>query len=474
MIEEEQSEITKREKRNKQFASPGGMHDILPANQPAWNHLYKKVNELAQDYGFGRIETPIVEQAELFSKGIGAATDIIEHEMYLLKSKGGDILALRPEGTAPTVRAYVEHGMHVWPQPVKLWYWGPMFRHERPQRGRYRQLWQFGFEVFGDEDPAIDAEVIQLLTILFKELGLKDVSVQINSIGCSQCRPYYKKTLLHYYRPHVDKICANCRRRMKINPMRMLDCKDERCVRIKQNAPQIVDHLCEDCRKHFKTLLEFLEEINITYFLNPYLVRGLDYYNRTVFEIWPQDMIEPGREEVKEEGQEPQKPKEEKGSQFALAGGGRYDNLVKMLGGRSTPAFGAAAGIERIVHELKRKNAKIPVAPAPRVFLIQLGDMAKRKSLKLFEELRQNGITVASSFGRDSIKSQLKIADKLGVEYTLILGQKEALEDTIILREMMAGEQLTVPMRKLIDILKAKLAKRPKRIPTRPSFFDAI
>ena len=471
-MQEEQPEILKKERRNKQYASPNGMHDILPVSWPAWNYLYKKVNELAHDYGFGRIETPIVEQAELFSKGIGAATDIIEHEMYLLKSKGGDTLALRPEGTAPTVRAFVEHGMHVWSQPVKLWYWGPMFRHERPQRGRYRQLWQFGFEVFGDEDPAIDAEVIQLLTILFKELGLKDVSVQLNSIGCSQCRPYYKKTLLHYYRPHADKICANCRRRMKINPMRMLDCKDERCVRVKQNAPQIVDHICEDCRHHFKNLLEFLEEINITYFLNPYLVRGLDYYNRTVFEIWPHDKVTPGQEEAKKDGEEANKPKEEKGSQFALAGGGRYDNLVKMLGGRTTPAFGAAAGIERIVHELKRKNVKIPEAPAPRIFLIQLGDMAKRKSLKLFEELRNNGISAASSFGRDSIKSQLKIADKLGVEYTLILGQKEALEDTIILREMLAGEQLTIPMRKLMDVLKTKLAKKPKRKVPRTSFFQ--
>lgn len=460
MIEDQE---IKPERRNKHFASPSGMHDILPEHQPSWNYLYKKIYEIADEYGFGRIETPVVEQAELFSKGIGVATDIVEHELYFLKAKGGEALALRPEGTAGVVRAYIEHGMHVWPQPVKLWYWGPMFRHERPQKGRYRELWQFGFEVFGDEDPAIDAEAIQLVCIALKELGLRDTTVQINSIGCSQCRPYYKKTLLHYYRAHVEAICANCRRRMKVNPMRLLDCKDERCVRIKQNAPQIVDHLCEDCRKHFKSLLEFLEEISITYLLNPYLVRGLDYYNRTVFEIWPQEVtiVPESKEETGASGQ--QSSPQESGSQFALAGGGRYDNLVKMLGGKPTPAFGAAAGIERIIAELKRKNVKIPSPPAPRVFLIQLGDMAKRKSFKLFEELRQNGIGTASSFGRDSIKSQLKLADKLGVEYTLILGQKEALEDTIILREMMNGEQLTVPIKKLIDVLKTKLAKRPKK-----------
>ncbi|OHA46578.1 MAG: hypothetical protein A3A80_01785 [Candidatus Terrybacteria bacterium RIFCSPLOWO2_01_FULL_44_24] len=462
---EEQDQNHKRS-RGRHYFAPSGMHDILPQDQNVRNYVYETVSELASDYGFGRIDTPIVEQAELFSKGIGTSTDIVEHEMYFLKTKGGEVLALRPEGTAPIVRAYTEHGMHVWPQPVKLWYWGPMFRHERQQRGRFRQFWQYGFEVIGGEDAAIDAEVIQLMSNILKEFGLKDITIQINSIGCSQCRPYYKKALVHYYRPHIDKLCANCRRRIKVNPMRMLDCKDERCARFKQNAPQIVDHLCEDCRKHLKTLLEFLEEISLPYFLNPYLVRGLDYYNRTVFEIWPQEVViseyKKGEgEAAKEDNQQSQS--RESPPKFALVAGGRYDNLVKILGGRPAPAFGAAAGVERIIYELKRRNLKIPEPRKPRVFLIQLGDLAKRKSLKLFEELRQSGIKIASSFGRDSIKSQLKLADKLGVDYTLILGQKEALENTVIVRDMHNGEQLTVQMPKLHDFLKARLSRRAKK-----------
>ncbi len=457
-MDEQQPEEIKKEKRNKAYAAPAGMHDILPDEQHVRQHIFETVQELATGYGFGRIDTPVVEQAELFSKGIGEVTDIVEHEMYMLKTKGGEMLALRPEGTAPIVRAYVEHGMHVWPQPVKMWYWQPMFRHERQQRGRYRQFWQFGFEALGEVDAAIDAEIIQLMVTILKELGLKDVNVQLNSIGCSQCRPYYKKALAHYYRPFAEKICANCRRRMKVNPLRMLDCKDERCVRIRQGAPQIMDHICEECRKHLKNLLEFLEEISMPYFLNPYLVRGLDYYNRTVFEIMPADaaVVENAEEQVKPgEGAD----RKERPAQLALIAGGRYDGLVKMLGGRTTPAFGAAAGIERIVHEMKKRGVKIPEAPKPKVFVVQLGDLAKRKSLRLFEDLRQNNIRVASSFGRDSIKSQLKLADKLGVEFALILGQKEALENSIILREMTAGEQFTVPMHKLVDTLKNKLRK---------------
>ena len=419
------------------FQSPTGMHDILPEDEKYFQKIYDIVKEIASFYNFQKIETPILEESELFSRGVGLATDIVQKEMFSLKTRGGDFLTLRPEGTAPVVRAYIENGMQNLPQPVKLWYWGPFFRYEKPQLGRYRQFWQFGLEVLGEESSIIDAQIIQIFYNILRELKFKNLIIEVNSIGDSACRPYYKKLLVSYFRGRIESLCQDCRRRIKENPLRILDCKEEKCQRIVSQSPQTIDHLCEDCHQHFKEVLEFLDEIELPYHLNPYLVRGLDYYTRTVFEIY--DGQERGR------------------ALGALAGGGRYDALIKILGGTDTPACGAAGGIERIISLMKEKAIILKKEKVPQIFLSQLGNLAKRKSLKLMEDFRREGILISESLGRNSLKVQLQIADKIGAKYTLILGQKEALEGTIIIRDMVNGRQETVKFEKLVKEMKKRL-----------------
>jgi len=422
------------------FQSPTGMHDILPPEQKYFQKIYEVSENIANFYQFQKIETPILEETELFSKGIGLATDIVGKQMFTLRTKGGDYLTLRPEGTAPVVRAYIKHGMSNLPQPVKLWYFGPYFRYEKPQAGRYRQFWQFGFEVFGEESPVIDAQIIQIFYNILRELKLKNLITDINSIGDSQCRPYYKKLLMSYFRSRESSLCADCRRRLRENPLRILDCEEEKCQRIISQAPQMIDHLCENCHSHFKEVLEFLDEIELPYHLNPYLVRGLDYYTKTVFEIY----------EESEEGR----------AQGALTGGGRYDALVKLLGGKDTPAVGASTGIERMIAAMKTKAIRLPQESRPKIYLAQLGTLAKRKSLRLLEDFRTAKIQVSESFGRDSLKAQLARADKIEAKYTLILGQREALEGTIIIRDMETGRQETIKTEKVVKEIKKKLKNK--------------
>lgn len=421
------------------FQGPTGMHDILPEEQKYFQKIEDTCQEIANFYGFQRIETPILEETELFSKGIGLATDIVGKQMFTLRTKGGDYLTLRPEGTAPVVRAYIEKGMQNLPQPIKLWYFGPFFRYEHPQAGRFRQFWQFGFEVLGEENSVLDAQIIQIFYNILRELKLKDLIAQVNSIGDSQCRPYYKKLLTSYFRSRESSLCLDCRRRLRENPLRILDCKEEKCQQIRAQAPQILDHLCENCHQHFKEVLEFLDELELPYHLDPYLVRGLDYYTKTVFEIV----------EDSPEGK----------TQGSLTGGGRYDALVKLLGGKETPAVGGAGGVERIIQLMKTKAIRFPKEKAAEIFLAQLGELAKRKSLKLIEDFREAKILVGESLGRDSLKAQLKIADRIGTKYTLILGQKEALEGNIIIRDMKTGKQETVKLDKVISELKKRLKK---------------
>jgi len=421
------------------FQSPTGMHDILPEELRYFQKIYEIVKEIAEFYNFQKIETPILEETELFSSGVGTATDIVQKEMFSFKTRGDNSLSLRPEGTAPIIRAYLEQGMQNWPQPVKLWYFGPYFRYEKPQQSRYRQFWQFGLEVLGEESSIIDAQIIQIFYNILKELKLKNLIIEVNSIGDSFCRPYYKKLLVSYFRGRFESLCQNCKRRLKENPLRILDCKEEKCQRIVAQGPQIIDHLCDACKKHLKEVLEFLEEIELPYRLNPYLVRGLDYYTRTVFEIYGED--------------------EESRAVGALAGGGRYDALVKILGGEDTPAIGSAAGVERIISLMKEKATRLKKEKTPLIFLAQLGNLAKRKSLKLIEDFRKENILISESLGRDSLKAQLKIADRVGAEYTLILGQREALEGTILIRDMTSGRQETVKLEKIVKEMEKRLKK---------------
>jgi histidyl-tRNA synthetase len=417
-----------------------GMHDILPEDQVYFQKVQKAVENITGYYGFQKIDTPVLEQAEVFLKGTGAGTDIVEKEMYAFRTKGGDLVALRPEYTSGIVRSYIEHGMHNLPQPVKLWYYGPCFRHERPQAGRYRQFYQFGFEVLGEKNASIDGQVIQMSYDILKELGFKNLMIEVNSIGDSECRPYFKKILTSYFRSRKSSLCSDCQRRLKENPLRILDCKEEKCQRIKAGAPQIIDHLCESCHLHFKQVLEFLDELELPYTLNSCLVRGLDYYTKTVFEIT----------EKSEEGK----------NQGTLIGGGRYDGLTKTLGGRDTPACGVSGGTERVVNLMKTRDIKLPQnQKEAKIFLAQLGQLAKRKSLKLFEEFREAKIPVAESFSKDSLKTQLRVANKLGIKYVLIFGQKEALEGFVTLRDMDTGAQKEIKLDKVVKEMKNKIKK---------------
>ncbi|MDD2731906.1 MAG: histidine--tRNA ligase [Candidatus Pacebacteria bacterium] len=427
------------------FQSQAGMNDILPEDQKYFKKVYEVVSEIADFYGFSKIETPILENADLFTTATGTATDIVKKQMYSFRTKSGDFLTLRPEGTPGIIRAYIEHGMQNLPHPVKLWYFGPFFRYERPQSGRYRQFHQFGFEVIGEKGAVVDAQIIQIFYNILKELKLKSLIIEINSIGDSQCRPYYKKLLSNYFRNRESSLCVECRRRLKENVLRILDCKEEKCQPVKADAPQILDHLCEECRLHFKEVLEFLDEVEIPYRLNPYLVRGLDYYTKTIFEIFS----------ISEKQDQDSKEKE-----LALGGGGRYDKLVKILGGKDMPASGGAVGIERVVSLLKNQDVRFKEENKVSVFIAQLGNLAKRKSLKLMDGFRKMNIKVAESFGKDSLKAQLNRADRIGAKYSLIIGQQESLDNTVIIRDMKTGKQNIVKFEKVLEEIKRLLKNK--------------
>jgi len=410
-----------------------GMRDILPDEQPYWERVRKALSIAASEYGFQRIDLPTVEFAHLYLRTIGEGTDILDKEIYLFNTRGGDRVALRPEMTAGLCRAYIEHGMGVLPKPIKLFTMGPVFRYDRPQEGRYREHWQANFDMFGENDPILDAQTIQLAYRVVGQLGLKNIEFQVNSIGTPESRRDYEKALVRYLEAQKTKLCQNCRERLVSNPMRILDCKEDKCIQLTAHAPQSIDYLDQESRDHFKHLLEYLDELELPYSINARLVRGLDYYTNTVFEIRSTD---------------------KDGKNYSLGGGGRYNRLIEMLGGEPTPAIGFGLGLDRIVLEMKRTQVKPHQEPRPRVFLAQLGDMAKKKSLRLFSALEKNGILIAESFGRGSLKSQLRVANRLGVEVTIIVGQKEALDGTAIVKDMISGTQETVTQERLVDAAK--------------------
>lgn len=426
-------------RKDKKFSRLRGMRDVFFDDFRYWNLAKKKALEIARAYSFGEIEAPILEAAEMYERSSGKTSDIVTKEMYSFVDKSGEKVALRPEITPGLVRAYIEHGMFNLPQPVRMASVGPIFRHEKPQAGRYRQAHQIDLEIFGEANPMADAQLILIAYNIFRELQV-EVMIQINSIGCKDCRVGYMEKLTDYYkeRGKKAKLCQDCKKRMAKNPLRLLDCKEEGCLELRDEAPQIIDHLCESCKDHFVKTLEYLDELSIPYNLNPHLVRGLDYYNRTVFEIWPID--------------------DDQARQAALGGGGRYDDLVEYMGGRPTPACGFAIGLERMISKIKDKNIPLLSDETCDVFIAQLGEQPRRKAMVLFEELRRAGLVVRQSFTKDSLKAQLEEANRWGTKYSLILGQKELIDGTILIRDMESGIQEVIDYKKIRSEIEKRLA----------------
>ena len=424
----------------KTFQAPKGMHDVLPSDEPYWEKIEGAVRGLSKLYGFSRIEPPVMEFADLYSKTSGEESYVVEKEMYTLKTKGGDVLALRPEYTPGIARAYMENGLSRMGQPQKLFSMGPVFRHDRPQLGRYRQFTQMNFDILGGvNDPIYDAEIIEIFADLLNDLKLKSFILKINSIGCRICRPIYKKQLTNYYKNHEKELCEDCLRRLKTNPLKLLDCKEEHCVKLKEKAPNFLDKLCVTCSAHFKAVLEYLGEVGIPYEIDNHLVRGLDYYSRTVFEFYADG------------------PEQQIG---AIVAGGRYDYLMETIGGHLTPAVGGAAGAERIIAVMRAKEIAMPPKQARRVFLAHAGELAKQKAFALLKDLRARGVTVSEALAKESLKAQLKVADKEGIGLALILGQKEIYEKSIIVRDLVSGLQEAVQLEKLPDEIKKRLSAK--------------
>jgi histidyl-tRNA synthetase len=417
-----------------QFQRPTGTLDVLPEDQPYWYHVRDRARRLAELGGFERIDVPIFEVTELFARGVGEGTDIVDKEMYSFEDKGGHSITLRPEFTAGILRAYIENGMRVLPQPVKLYTFGPIFRYERPQAGRYRQHTQFDVEILGDQDPAADVEVMTLIWDLYESLGFQDLTFQLNSTGCPKCKPGYVAVLKDYYARHLDQVCEDCRRRLEINPLRTLDCKVDRCQPLIEGAPHIVDYLCEECAGHFAELQASLDLLDRTYTINHRLVRGLDYYTKTVFEVWAAGI----------------------GAQAAVCGGGRYDGLAELLGGPPTPGVGVAAGLERIILVMKQLEVGVPSLPPPPVFVASLGPEARRKAVRLANALRAADVGAWLAFGERGLKSQLREAGKRGARYVVILGEDELAAGKAAVRDMQAGKQMDVDLASLVDWLKAR------------------
>jgi histidyl-tRNA synthetase len=413
------------------YQAPRGTQDILPEEQAYRCYIEQKAADICRLYGYKRLDTPIFEDTHLFIKGTGETTDIVQKEMYTFEDRGGNSLTLKPEGTPSVCRAYLEHGFQNLPQPVKLYYIAPFFRYERPQAGRFRQHYGFGAEAIGEGDPALDAEVIDMAWQFFLSLCLVSLNLQLTSIGCRRCRPDYLKALENFYSTAEEQFCQECGMRLHRNPLRLLDCKKPLCQQISASAPKSIDYLCTECKEHFDRLTGYLTILGIPYNINHRLVRGLDYYTRTVFEIQP----------------------DVEGAQSTLAGGGRYDGLIEELGGKPTPAIGFASGIERVTLNLKRQNVTVPPVPGPNVFIAGIGNAARSEVLKQAVALRRAGIGVLTVLGEKSLKAQLRQANSLGVKFTVIIGEAELKSGNAILRNMETAEQQTVGIQELTNRL---------------------
>ncbi|MHB9025818.1 MAG: histidine--tRNA ligase [Armatimonadota bacterium] len=412
------------------YTAPRGTQDILPEDSARWQWLEDTFRRICARYVYAEIRTPIFESTELFTRSVGEETDIVTKQMYTFESRGGESLTLRPEGTAPVVRAVIQQNLLARGGIQKLYYYGPIFRYERPQKGRYRQFHQVGVEAFGSPGPEIDAEVLALATDFLRAIGMADARLEINSVGCPECRPRYRDALRGALAGARGELCPDCQRRYETNPLRILDCKVEKCRELSRDVPSILDVLCEACKEHFEGVLAGLQALEIPYVVNPNIVRGLDYYTRTAFEFIAGNL----------------------GAQNTVLAGGRYDGLTAELGGPATPAIGFAAGIERLLLSVG-DAAALPEMPGP-VFIAAIGDAARRQALPRATALRRAGIPAALDYTARSLKAQMKEADRQRARFVVILGEEELARGEAALRDMRDGTQQTLPLGQLIEVLR--------------------
>jgi histidyl-tRNA synthetase len=414
-----------------------GTKDILPDEVYKWQYLEKRFSRLCKKYGFREIRTPIFENTNLFARGVGEETDIVNKEMYTFEDRGGRSLTLKPEGTSPVVRALIEHKEYAAGKPVKYYYITPCFRYEKPQAGRLREFHQFGVEVFGAEGMLADAEVISMADDFIKEMGLDDVELRINSIGCKKCRPDYRQALKDYFRPHLEELCPDCRKRFDNNPMRIIDCKNKVCKEIAKDAPVMLDYLCDDCKKAFEDLKDNLDYFGIEYKVDPSIVRGLDYYSKTAFEFVTEKI----------------------GAQGTVCGGGRYDDLVEEIGGPKTPGVGFGMGIERLLLLIEASGKTLGDEERPHALFIPMGDEAKKLVLMMAKDYRDRGLSIRLDDMERGLKAQMKYADRLGVRYTVIIGEDEIKKELASVKNMDTGDQEEIAFRDLFDVLEEACLK---------------
>lgn len=417
---------------------PRGTEDMLPKDAHKWNYIEDTVRKIAKNFGYKEIRTPIFEHTELFERGIGDTTDVVEKEMYTFLDKAERSITLKPEGTAPVARAFIEHKLYADSQPTKMFYITPVFRHEKPQAGRYRQHHQFGIEVFGAADPSADAEVINVAMTVYKTLGVKNLELRINSVGCPKCRAEYHELLKQYLGGKLGKLCKTCKGRYDRNPMRIIDCKTDSCQAELQEVPLMLDHICDECKDHFKKLKEYLKAAQLEYVIDARIVRGLDYYTKTAFEIIT----------------------DEAGKKGTICGGGRYDKLVEDCGGPSTPGVGFGMGLERTILTLEGQGVEIPQPAEMDIFIITMGQAAHLEGFKLLNQFRQVGLMADIDHLSRSIRAQFKYADRIGANYTIVIGEEELNKQAVKLRNMVDGEEKEVRLDNLVTELKQKLVDR--------------
>ena len=412
--------------------APRGTHDILPSESHRWHHIENKIKNICLEFGYKEIRTPIFESTELFERGVGDTTDVVQKEMYTFKDKGGRSVTLRPEGTACIVRSFVESSLYAQPQPTKLYYLYPCFRYEKPQAGRLREFHQFGVEVMGADSAAMDAEIISLAMQVFRRLDVTGIELNINSIGCPTCRKAYNDALKAYFAPHLDELCETCRQRYEKNPLRILDCKSKECKVIYKDAPVLLDHICEDCAEHFEKLKTYLTTMGIPFVVDPTIVRGLDYYTKTVFEIISKN----------------------KGSEGTICGGGRYNGLVAEIGGPEMPGVGFAMGLERLLLVLESLELLPENEERPDLFIANIGEGADMFVQKLVYDLRNQGICAERDYLNRSVKAQMKYANKTGARYSAVIGDDDIAAGSVNVKNMETGEATAVAFDELADFIK--------------------